>query len=383
MRSLRIILAMTIVGLGLSMASPAHAVTLFFDETAPATAGYSATGVVPLVGDFNGDHRDDLYLYRAGTAAEQVKFGIENRTFITSTESMFQVNGTFSPFTGDFDGNGVTDIYWYAPGTAADYLWYFEPGGTHRSVTRSVSGTYRPIVADFYRGAAALPKADDIFWYGPGATPDALWYGTGVGTFTSLAQSVPGSPTPIVGYFTPSIVDGWDDVIPQILWYTPGPTADPLWVRIGQPTFQSIPKSIGGTYTPVVDNVDDDQYDDIIWYSPTGSDTVWLHDMAGTIKTAPATIGAGKVAVTGTYLPVNNPVVWWSPNGVDSMWRVQGLTGEFIYVETFDQTDMGAGYLPQVGDFDGDTKTDIYWLKPGSGAERLFWGTFTSVWVPG
>lgn len=44
-------------------------------------------------------------------------------------------------------------------------------------------------------------------------------------------------------------------------------------------------------------------------------------------------------------------------------------------------TQPGAGFTPIAGDFDGDGYTDIFWYKPGTGADRYWWGgdgTFTS-----
>ena len=35
---------------------------------------------------------------------------------------------------------------------------------------------------------------------------------------------------------------------------------------------------------------------------------------------------------------------------------------------------MGAGYLPQTGDFDGDGHNDIFWLGDGSPHTKIWWG---------
>ena len=36
---------------------------------------------------------------------------------------------------------------------------------------------------------------------------------------------------------------------------------------------------------------------------------------------------------------------------------------------------VGAGYVPIVGDFDGDGHSDVFWYHPGPGADYVWWGT--------
>src|SRR4051795_7833492 len=57
----------------------------FFTETAPASAAYSGTGVIPLVGDFSGDGIDDIFFYRPGSGSESLYLGGSGRVFTHGT----------------------------------------------------------------------------------------------------------------------------------------------------------------------------------------------------------------------------------------------------------------------------------------------------------
>ena len=65
-----------------------------------------------------------------------------------------QVGGTYTPIVGNFAGGRADDIFWYAPGSTPDYLWISSTTrGSFTKVRKDVSGTYRPLVGDFVGGA--------------------------------------------------------------------------------------------------------------------------------------------------------------------------------------------------------------------------------------
>ncbi|WP_426570931.1 FG-GAP repeat domain-containing protein [Aquihabitans sp. McL0605] len=379
MRAARSFAAAATICAGLLLPSVAHGAPLqFFAESAPTSASYDGTGATPLVGDFNGDGNDDLFLYRPGAATETVKWGQNSRTFSTSTAATYQVKGTYQPLVGDFDGNGVTDIFWYAPGPAADTLWAFHPGGSKTVVPKTVNGTFKPIVGDFVREAGDPDGALDIFWYAPGTAADSLWEATGGSHFHAIPQTVNGSFTPLVGGFTPktgSAYGGSVDLSVDIFWYAPGKAADSLWNGHNDGTWTKIPKTVNGTYKPFVGLFDGYGVDDIFWYSSSGADSVWLGDPdTGAQDAFGASIGSGYTPVVGSFLIPDEPIYWYSPTGPDDFWLPQGAPGTWDYSTLANNTDMGPGYQPQTGDFDGDGHNDIYWLRQGTGSERMFWG---------
>lgn len=346
-----------------------------YAESSPPSAAYGNRGFTPVMGDFDGDGADDVLLYLRDGGTETVKFGHPDRTFTTSTARTYQVTGTYTPIAGSFEaGDRATDILWYAPGAAADVLWLFHEGGTRTVVTLAINGTYTPIVGDW---AHASDRVDDIFWYAPGPAGDSLWVGDGDGTFTSVPQTVNGTFTPLVGSFTPDLAppsSGIGDPTLDIFWYAPGAAGDSLWAGNDTGTFTKIAKTVSGTYKPFVGRFDATATDDIFWYSETGPDAIWLADpVSGGLVSHAASAGAGYRPIMSD-LTRHSPILWWSASGPDSVWQPDGAAGVWSYASDTLNTNMGSGYVPVVGDFDGGGWSDIYWIQPGPGSERLFWG---------
>ncbi|CAN5631486.1 hypothetical protein BH10ACT1_BH10ACT1_34480 [soil metagenome] len=377
MRALRILMATTTVLAGLAVAGRAGAVVAYFSETAPASADYAGTGAQPLVGDFDGDHRSDVFLYRPGAGAEVLKKGRSNRTFTTVTTGI-TVAGTFRPIVGDFDGNKVDDIFWYAPGTAADRLWLFAAGGGHTSIAETVNGTFTPIVGDFVTSDNG--DRTDIFWYAPGTGADYLWRSSGHGgAFASIRKTVDGTyPTPIVGAFTPDVANGGStDEQLDIFWYgnTSG-SPDRLWKGDGNGGFTSKAYSAPDEARPVVGFFDGFGVQDILWNRPGGTDSVWLADPdTGNLTPHTADVGGDVRALVVQYRVVPEAIYFWSATGTDALWDFKGAPGALQYDDgPQNNTDLGAGYQPVTGDFDFDGSTDIYWIKPGAGTEKVWYG---------
>ena len=353
---------------------PAGAITPFFTEATPSSAVYSGpSNVQPLVGDFTGDHRSDIFFYVPGAGSQVIKEGTSDRTFSTATAS---VSGTYIPLVGDFNGDGISDIFWYGPGKAADSLWLFQPGGGHVTMPEYVSGVYKPFVGDWAADGVSNGKTD-IFWYSEtGAS--FLWRATTGGAFQSIYEgSIGAGRVPLVGSFTPNPTDGSTDPTLDIFWYGPGPIPDVLWQGDGTGHFTPKPYTVGGNYQPVVGYFDGYGVQDIFWYSTSGgSSSVWLADPNTKVFTShPASIGSGFNPLQGSFTLPDTPIVWWSPSGADTMWFPNGDPGTWSYSAYDANTDMGSGYIPVTGDFNGDHFNDVYWIAPGGGTSRLFWGT--------
>ena len=93
---------------------------------------------------------------------------------------------SYLPLVSDFNGNGRSDVFWYGPGTATDVLWYGGSDGAFAGAS-AVNGTYEPFTGDFNGD-----RTDDVFWYGPGAGADVVWYGRAAGGFASRSVTVQG-----------------------------------------------------------------------------------------------------------------------------------------------------------------------------------------------
>jgi hypothetical protein len=92
-----------------------------------STSQLGAAGDKPIVGDFDGDGKSDVAVYRAGATA------LSDSAFYyyrSSDHSLFAVNfglGEDLPVCGDFDGDHITNIAVFRPSSG---FWYtsLDPG---------------------------------------------------------------------------------------------------------------------------------------------------------------------------------------------------------------------------------------------------------------
>lgn len=219
----------------------------------------AATFTKVFVGDFNGDGRDDVFVYGAGTLADYMKVGQANRTFTTVNHS---VSGTdFVPFAGNFDGAFGDDIFWYRPSTGLINRWYSIGSTVSFNVLNNypvgAGGPFTPIVGNFDQA-----YGDDIFWYVAGSSQDRVWYSQNSTNFTQVnATNVLGTYAAVAGDFDG---DGYDD----IYWHTTSREWDFIWP--GRPQAQQFGASVKAQMyfnrTPVVGDFDRDYRDDVFWF---------------------------------------------------------------------------------------------------------------------
>ncbi|PSJ71461.1 hypothetical protein C7N43_39205, partial [Sphingobacteriales bacterium UPWRP_1] len=82
---------------------------------------------IPLVGDFNGDGKDDIVTFTRGTNAD-VFVAISNGSSFVGTAQKWHDSfcyGTEIPLVGDFNGDGKYDILTFTRGTTADVFVAF------------------------------------------------------------------------------------------------------------------------------------------------------------------------------------------------------------------------------------------------------------------
>ncbi|MBC7778275.1 MAG: FG-GAP repeat protein [Phycisphaerae bacterium] len=181
---------------------------------------------LPLKGDFNGDGKDDIVTFTRGASAD-VFVAFSDGTKFNGTgvkwHDMFCV-GSEIPLVGDFNGDGKDDIATFTRGAAADVFVALSDGtkfnGTGAKWHNSFCvGTEIPLVGDFNGDGK-----DDIATFTRGAAADVFvalsdgtkFNGTGVKWHDLFCV---GSETPLVGDFNG---DGKDD----IATFTRGTTAD-------------------------------------------------------------------------------------------------------------------------------------------------------------
>jgi len=325
-----------------------------------ATAAEAAavpTGISPLIGDFDGDHRSDVFMYGPGSLPDHVWLGRPDRAFRGAAA---KVGGSYLPLVGDFNGDGHADIFWYGPGASPDVLWYGKTDGAFSGSAVNVAGTYEPLLGDFNGDGRG-----DIFWYGPGAANDVIWYGRAAGGFSGYAVTVNGRYQPLVADFNG---DGRRD----IFWYGPGAGNDALWFGRSSGGFSGQAVTVNGTYQPLLGDWNGDGSRDIFWYGPGAApDVLWFGHADGRFS-------GRAVDVAGTYTPFTGDfdgdgrrdIFWYGPGGgYDVTWygRADGRFGAVAAT-------VNGTYQPYVGDYGGDGPNDVFWYAPGDPDDILWFG---------
>jgi hypothetical protein len=129
----------------------------------------------------------------------------------TAARPPFGVFGDYQPIVGDFNGDGRADIFWYGLRTSSSAVWFGAANRQFTKVREVVHGRgYVPVVLD--RNADGR---DDILWSRVGDAVQPVWWGNADGMFSHHSLYAPGlSFTTVVGDFNG---DGHDD----ILWDAP------------------------------------------------------------------------------------------------------------------------------------------------------------------
>ena len=209
-------------------------------------AGWARSGFVrPLIGDFDGDGRDDIALLRqesgwdtlpVASAAGRGEWAVTNRP--AGPFAGWATRSGVKPLTGDFDGDGRDDIALLRQDAGWDTLpvafaagsgsWTIVNGSIGRFADLATRGRVRPLVGDFNgdgRSDIALLRQEGD-WR---SMPVALANGSGrwtVANFTSgpfAEWARAGSVQSLVGDFD---ADGRDDV--ALLRRSPGWNTAPV-----------------------------------------------------------------------------------------------------------------------------------------------------------
>lgn len=241
----------------------------------------------PIVGDFDGDGITDVMWYGAEGRPDYTWYGRDDGSFVSTS---IVINGTYDPFVGDFDGDGLTDVYWYRGSAGSGYIWYGQANRSVLSRTLPATGGWtEPLVGDFDADGRS-----DIFFYGHGSTPDEVRYGAGRGAMVRKTITVNGYYRPIVGDFTG---EGRDD----IFWYKPGTGADYLWEGRAGRTFGSRDMTVAGVFDPLVGDFDGNGTDDVFWSRSEGPDYLWLF-RSGDVVSRPRVAVSSRFNAQGTLL---------------------------------------------------------------------------------
>jgi hypothetical protein len=277
----------------------------------------------------------------------------------------FAVGGDFRPVVGDLDGDGRDDIVWHGPGSDPDRLWR---GGDSGFTTSSlaVQGTYWPVSEDLDGNGV-----DDILWYGPGAGPDALWLFQPGGAHTVEAISA-GATAATRAYSGDFDGNGYGD----ILFYVPT-GASVIWWHGPEGRTKTRLDTYAGRL-PAVTDIDGDGHDDIAWHNPANGNVRLQYGHEDRTFSAVVEQNSPDGQPLGGDLDGDlrgDLLLFREGPGFDHVWRgLDRRTPPRFAKEATSAGVQGAFARAFTGDFDGNSTSDLFFYAPGPTADRLRWG---------
>ena len=331
-----------------------------FPDREPVVPGTRA-----VVGDLDGDGRDDLLIHGAGGGPDGIYFGRSAWELVRTPRT---IRGSYRPIVGNFRGNPRTgaaptaeEVLFYAAGSSPDPLWQVGSGRTITSSTLRVDATYASVVADLDGDGW-----DDIIWYAAGTTLGQIWFG-GRSAFAAVSRPVTGRYRVAVGDFD---CDGHQEVH----WHAPGATQDRRWDVQANRSIISSAAEVSGSFRLAVGNLDGDSSlghpcDDIVMHAPGApTDHILYGGPNGTLE---------ELSISGDYQPQVGDLN--ADGRAEVIWYAAGATGDVIWSvaptreRTSTSMQVAGTYEPLVADLDGDGASDVVWHAPGT-TVPLWWG---------
>ncbi len=272
----------------------------------------------------------------------------------------------------DFNGDGKTDVLFFRPNGSAGGV--IAEGSSNLSFPRRLTAVKsdldsRPLAGNF---TATAGLTTDLLIDTPLDTDDV------VESTVNNKFSFVDSPVHIYNIYQPLLGQFDDDLQTDIFWYRPGPGKDTLWLTEGG-AFSAVNRTVNGYYIPLVGDFDGEGHSDIVWYNPVGSSSpVWRATGNGNFQQETISHSVGGISGgSGNFFPIQgdfngdgkSDIFWYRPgSGSDRIW-FGGSTGP---ADGLGSQSVSGSYRPFVGDFNGDQITDIFWYKPGSGGDSVW-----------
>ncbi|NJK32439.1 MAG: hypothetical protein HC927_08520 [Deltaproteobacteria bacterium] len=294
-----------------------------------------------------------------------------------------------------YDSSGRAGIAWHRPWDHEIELWTSagspgEPLEFHAS-HHCLSGNQGACKGDVVEHARQRPSP--LFASGMAADLDVLMLGPGVGIDDVIQNNKNGifQPQPIAidGYAIPVIGSFEHDIDDELLLYRPGPEEDTLVVFDADGGISSLPLGYSDYAIPLVGRFRGfgGGGNDIIWYQPHHNTLhVWQWQNFESFEfweNGPDDAKSIGLSPLTEYIPILGDfngdtftdMFWYAPGRVtDWLWE-SASTQEAILFSVFPH-DVDGEYRPFVGDFDGDDIHDILWYAVADevdGVNSVIW----------
>jgi hypothetical protein len=171
-----------------------------------------------------------------------------------------------TPIVGDWNGDGYEDLFLYGPGDRPDQRWLLLPDGTRKATRANVSGTYSPVVV--YDN-----PNDGILWWGPGARPEAFWHSDGSSFANVRVRTVDGTATHLAPWPIQAAVISGTDVVDALFV---GTAEEAEFYRLADDAHEKTTEQ----QPVVGDFDDDGAYDVLWYGMGWSADELWYFNLA-------------------------------------------------------------------------------------------------------
>ncbi len=328
--------------------------------------------------DFNNDGQADIFWRNSDTGQNGIWLMSGTKpNYYTSAEFVQPpVPIAWDYTTGDFDNDGNSDLFWHNSDTGDNAIWLMN-GTTYRDGGAVPLGeTLSGKSWDYSTGDFGGDDGSDIFLRNFQTGENKIWLTTVNGTNINIIDQ-PSVPR-LDKEWEYSIADFNKDGQTDIFWRNESTGENNIWLRDGV-TFNEenplTPVPLGWQYS--IADFNGDGRTDIFWRNEsTEQSAVWLMD------------GNNYIPNGAVFLPTNVPAAWDANIGdfdgdgrTDILWR-NSQTGEngIWLINDTGTSYKAAEFLPNVPlawnagitDFNGDGKSDIFWRNSQTGEDAVW-----------